>query len=181
MAKMCCNIYSRVIIGIAFTLVFLIPCILFNVGVGREWNKKAIMTKCLIVDYIIIESKCGYDCNCETVCEIIDDEGEKITHCYNQCEVCWKICYNGYVDVIVNTLQTEVFALTDDTINLVESRLNNTYPINTTVTCYRKDDDVKFSKDENMVYFGFYIFFTIVACIIASITLIVELYLYFKS
>jgi hypothetical protein len=173
---MCCNIYSRVITGIISVLILLIPCILFNSGVGREWNKNAVGSKCFIVDHIIAENKCSYACNCGNVCITIpDQEGGTITRCRNECDTCWKLCYNGNIVVEVNNLETQVFALTDDTINKVSIELNNKYPLNGTVTCYYYKNTVKFSNEENLVYLGFYIFFTIVAGLVALITLLVEL------
>lgn len=168
---MCCNIYYRVTIYSVFILIFLIPCIIFNVGVGREWNKNAMMSKCLIVDYVITESKCGYDCNVRIVCEDIEAQG---VTCYKKWDICWKICYNGYV--IVDNFPTEIFILKDDSMNLIDSKLNDKYPINTTVTCYHYNNVTKFSNEENAIYFGFYIFFTIISCSILLISLLYELH-----
>jgi hypothetical protein len=180
--KMCCNIYSRVITGTISVLILLIPCILFNSGVGREWNKNAVGTKCFIIDYIIVENECPYNCDCKTVCEIVPDgDGGKVTKCFTECDTCLKVCYNGNVVVYINNIEKEVFALTDDTVDSVNLQLNNKYPLNGTVTCYYNKNIVKFSNEENPVYFGFYIFFTIVAGLVALITLSVELYLYYKT
>lgn len=166
----------RFLTCIFFTLMFLIPCILFNVGVGREWNKNAIMSKCLVIDHNIIESKCSYKCNCQIVCL------EKPFNCYNICNLCWKTCYNGYVNVLINNTENRVSVLTDDNITNVESQLNKKYSINITITCYYYNNITKFSnEEENSNYFVFYIISTIVACLISLIVLSLEIYLCCKG
>lgn len=167
-----CNIYCRILTCSIFTLVFLIPCILFNIGIGREWNKNAVVSKCFILGYDIMESKCSYKCNCQLVCL------GKPYDCHNICDLCWKTCYNGYVDVFINKIKNKVFGLTDDTITKVESQLSEKYPINSTITCYYYNNITKFSNTETDNYLGYYIFFTIIACLIAFITLSIETYIY---
>jgi hypothetical protein len=66
--------------------ITLLPCIFYNTGVNRYFNKYSVQVMCEIREIYTIETTCTYDCNCKTESDTWNTYKQVCATCYKQCE-----------------------------------------------------------------------------------------------
>ena len=108
------------------------------------WNENAVETSCYILDHLVQStgnSYVAYDCDCHTVYRASGPTTE--------CSACQHYYYRGSVRVeyydnyILDVVVIEASKEYGDNVNKISGKLNNDYPINTTIPCYYQKDDPK--------------------------------------
>lgn len=173
------NIYLivRLNIMILITFILLLPCILYNVGVGRLFNKYAILSECIINDTYTTKISCSYTCDCGDYCANYDEDGYT---CRVICNTCNTLCDEGHLIIypIIANISNITFFTDDVSVGIVNiNDFNNKYQPNDIIECYYYADQqqVKLSKNENMDYYNSYMAFTVIACIFITVWILGEI------
>src|SRR5437867_2661106 len=96
---MCCSLPIRIGIVIPITILLSLPFILSQAGIPREWNRNAVLSKCLILDIYTDNYQCSYECNCVESCIPDPSNPSNPPNCQTICDTCYQTCYRGWITV----------------------------------------------------------------------------------
>lgn len=149
----------RLILISILCLLFFIPLILYNIGVGREFNKHAKQLECFVTGSYIVKNNCFYYCNC-----------------IQSCETCHYDCYDVYVNIRYNL--TNVSTALEMYERITYDKVLSLLPKNNTnISCYVYKDDIEIKIVENKEYYIAQIFFSCVSCLLFLSWFVIEILL----
>lgn len=181
----CCVV--RFVIMICIIEIFMLPCILYNSGVARQFNRFASDSKCIIVDTFLTQVPTTYLCNCVKKCYV-----QYGTSCRQECDVCpghYDVGHLVLLPLELNfTTQNNVHNMTESEYISIYGReisigrvdgndFNNRFKIDDIINCYylSSTGEIQVTKTENQDYFRSFIAFTIIAGLILIIWIIGEI------
>jgi len=179
-----CSIGKRLLI-LFFILASLVPCVLWNVGIGRKFNKYAVDTQCVVENMHTEIEMCTYKCNCIYKCIGGGGPGNPDwPYCFSVCQECPTKCTYGYLTLTHNISDHELFVQNVSAGVVNASDFNKKYNLNGTITCYfypyqPYELEIKLTDDSS--YFELYLIWTIIAGILLVIWIALEVYDRHKS
>lgn len=165
----------RAIIMTLIIISLLLPCVFFNAGIGRMFNKYAIRTECIINNTYIKSTVCTYTCGCIEICRMgINKE----LLCYNSCQICNSICNEAHMLIcLVNDFYQSKIADVIFDKNASIQKFEHTHQPHDLIGCYYYEStgEIRLNNNENDNYYYTYIMSTIAAVFLFIIYIGLEL------